>query len=114
MIRKIAMIILVFIVVLLTFKVNRVETVKKHEWELPDSVQDSIQLVQEEGWKAYADSLANAIEQAHMDSVLAQYELINAITWRCRVLEHQNDEGENYLLTGLPHHCGCPNTTLYQ
>ena len=103
MIRYALMIILLcFIGGLLTFNVERVETVKEHEWELPESVQDSIQLAQEIGWKVYADYME------------IQCETARGVMRVCKVLEHQNSEAEDYITIGYPQHCGCFNNTLYE
>ncbi len=103
MIRYIAMISLCcFCIGLLTFNVERVETVKKHEWDLPQHEQDSIQSAQEEGWKAYADYME------------IQCKTARGVMRVCKVLEHQNSETEDYITIGYPQHCGCFNNTLYQ
>lgn len=103
MIRYIAMISLCcFCIGLLTFNVERVETVKVNEWDLPQHEQDSIQNVQEEGWRLYADFMYQRCEEAR------------SVIGVCKVLTHQNNIAEDYIYYGHPQKCGCYNTTLYE
>lgn len=85
-----------------TFSFERVEIVRKHEWRLPDSVQDSIQQVQEEGYKAYADYVQLRCEQ------------VNSVIGVCKLQLHQNDLYLDYLTYGYPKSCGCLGMTNYE
>lgn len=111
MIRYALMIILLcFIGGILTFNVERVEITEKHEWELEQEEQDSIQYFQEVGYKAYADS----IFWAYVMLPEEKKEQVNNAMRVCQVISHQNDIAINYIECGIPKRCGCLNTTLYE
>ena len=111
MIRYIAMISLCcFCIGLLTFNVERVETVKVNEWDLEQEVQDSIQYFEEVGYKAYADS----IFWAYIMLPEEKKKQVNIVMRVCQVISHQNDNKSNLLNHGIPKRCGCLNTTYYE
>ena len=100
MIRLLSIFAVVFIMgtIASTFQLERVEIVKKHEWDLPQEVQDSIQLVQEEGFRAYSDYVQLRCEQ------------VNSVIGVCKLAIHQNDLSLDYITNGHPMKCGCYNT----
>lgn len=76
-----------------TFSFERVEIVKKHEWDLSQEEQDSIQLIQEEDFRSYSDSIN--FEYSNLETY--KCEKVDSVIGVCKLKSHQNDFWIDYI-----------------